>query len=279
MPTSRDDSSETARPPALLVIDDVAAGYGASLVIDGVSAAVGRGEVVCVIGANGSGKSTLLKAVTGDLTVQRGRVSLDDDDVTNLPRDLLVRRGIGYVPQDREVFTTLSVRENLQIGGYLLRRRKAELAEAIERVFTTFPALAKLQKSAAGALSGGERKMLAIGRALMTSPKVVVLDEPSAGLAPAVGTQVLAERIPALAESGTGVLLVEQRALQALEHSHWGYVMIGGKVELSGRASGILARGDVGELFLGRGREELPRPHPHPHPHPDGLAATTTPGK
>jgi ABC-type branched-subunit amino acid transport system ATPase component len=265
MPTSKDEAP--ARPPGLLVIEDVAAGYGASLVIDGVSVAVGLGEVVCVIGANGSGKSTLLKAVTGDLTVQRGRVTLDGEDVTNVPRDVLVRRGIGYVPQDREVFTSLSVRENLQIGGYLLRRRKAELAEAIERVFTTFPALAKLQKSAAGALSGGERKMLALGRALMTSPKVVVLDEPSAGLAPAVGTQVLAERIPALAQAGTGVLLVEQRALQALEHSDWGYVMIGGKVELSGRAADILARGDVGELFLGRAREE--RPH--------GLAATGSP--
>jgi ABC-type branched-subunit amino acid transport system ATPase component len=162
------------------------------------------------------------------------------------------------VPQDREVFASLSVRENLQIGGYLLRRRKAELAEAIERVFATFPALSKLQKSAAGSLSGGERKMLALGRALMTSPKIVLLDEPSAGLAPAVGRQVLAERIPALAQAGTGVLLVEQRALQALEHSDWTYVMVGGKVELSGRAGDIHARGDVGELFLGRVRDDRP---------------------
>lgn len=253
MPTSRD---EAGAPAPLLTIDDVAAGYGGSLVVDGISATVAQGEIVSVIGANGSGKSTLLKAITGDLRIQRGTVSLGGQDVTNLPRDELVRRGIGYVPQDREVFGSLSVRENLQIGGYLLRRRKAELAAAIDNVFTTFPALAKLQKSAAGSLSGGERKMLALGRALMTSPKIVVLDEPSAGLAPAVGTQVLAERIPALSAAGTGVLLVEQRALQALEHSHRAYVLVGGKVALSGRAAEILARGDVGELFLGRAHSE-----------------------
>lgn len=253
MPTSRDDAGA---PAPLLTIDDVAAGYGGSLVVDGISATVAQGEIVSVIGANGSGKSTLLKAITGDLRIQRGTVSLGGQDITNLPRDELVRRGIGYVPQDREVFGSLSVRENLQIGGYLLRRRKAELAAAIDNVFTTFPALAKLQKSAAGSLSGGERKMLALGRALMTSPKIVVLDEPSAGLAPAVGTQVLAERIPALSEAGTGVLLVEQRALQALEHSHRAYVLVGGKVALSGRAAEILERGDVGELFLGRAHSE-----------------------
>ena len=253
MPTSRD---EAGAPAPLLTIDDVAAGYGGSLVVDGISATVAQGEIVSVIGANGSGKSTLLKAITGDLRIQRGTVSLGGQDITNLPRDELVRRGIGYVPQDREVFGSLSVRENLQIGGYLLRRRKAELAAAIDNVFTTFPALAKLQKSAAGSLSGGERKMLALGRALMTSPKIVVLDEPSAGLAPAVGTQVLAERIPALSAAGTGVLLVEQRALQALEHSHRAYVLVGGKVALSGRAAEILARGDVGELFLGRAHSE-----------------------
>jgi ABC-type branched-subunit amino acid transport system ATPase component len=252
MPISR---GERDRPPAVLVLEDVAAGYGSNLVVDGVSASVGRGEIVCVIGANGSGKSTLLKAVTGDLPIRRGRVTLDGQDVTNLARDLLVRRGVGYVPQDREVFASLSVRENLQIGGYLLRRRKDELRAAIERVFTTFPALAKLQRSAAGSLSGGERKMLALGRALMTSPEVVVLDEPSAGLAPAVGKQVLAERIPALAESGAGVLLVEQRALQALEQSDWAYVLVSGKVAVSGSAAEVLARGDIGELFLGRGAE------------------------
>jgi branched-chain amino acid transport system ATP-binding protein len=252
MPTSR---AEQDRPPPVLLLEDVAAGYGSSLVVDGVSARVGRGEIVCVIGANGSGKSTLLKAVTGDLPIRRGRVTLDGHDVTNLSRDLLVRRGVGYVPQDREVFASLSVRENLLIGGYLLRRRKRELTEAMDRVFMTFPALAKLARSTAGSLSGGERKMLALGRALMTSPQVIVLDEPSAGLAPAVGREVLAERIPALAESGTGVLLVEQRALQALEHSHWAYVLISGKVEVTGTAADVVGRGDIGELFLGRAAE------------------------
>lgn len=253
MPTSRDESGRTS---ALLQITDIAAGYGASLVIDGITATVGNGEVVCIIGPNGSGKSTLLKAVTGELSVQRGSVTLDGEDVTNVSRDKLVRRGIGYVPQDREVFPSLTVRENLQVGGYLFRRRKREVSEAIERVYTTFPALKKLAGSAAGSLSGGERKMLALGRALMTGPKVVVLDEPSAGLAPAIGAEVLGERIPAIARAGAGVLLVEQRAVQALEHSDWSYILVNGKVRLNGPASNILARGDVGALFLGRPAEE-----------------------
>ena len=253
MPTSRDDSG---RPPALLEINDLAAGYGASLVIDGISAAVGKGEIVCIIGPNGSGKSTLLKAITGELSAQRGSVTLDAEEITNVSRDKLVHRGIGYVPQDREVFPSLTVRENLQVGAYLFRRRKREVAEAIGRVYTTFPALEKLSRSAAGSLSGGERKMLALGRALMTDPKIVVLDEPSAGLAPAIGAEVLGERIPAIGAAGAGVLLVEQRAVQALEHSDWSYVLVNGSVRLNGPASDILARGDVGALFLGRPAEE-----------------------
>jgi len=217
---------------------------------------VGKGEIVCIIGPNGSGKSTLLKAVTGELTAQRGSVTLDGEVVTNVTRDKLVRRGIGYVPQDKEVFPSLTVRENLQVGGYLFRRRKREVSEAIDRVYTTFPALANLSRSAAGSLSGGERKMLALGRALMTNPKVIVLDEPSAGLAPAIGAEVLGERIPAIGDAGAGVLLVEQRAVQALENSNWSYVLVNGTVRLSGPAAEILARGDVGALFLGRGETE-----------------------
>jgi ABC-type branched-subunit amino acid transport system ATPase component len=152
------------------------------------------------------------------------------------------------------VFDSLSVRENLEIGGYLLKKR--EVPAAIERVCASFPALAGLQRSVAGKLSGGERKMLAMARVMMLEPTVVILDEPSAGLAPAVAGELLENQVPALARSGAAVLLVEQRAIQALEHSQWAYVMVGGTEELSGPAAQILARGDVGELFLGRGSEQ-----------------------
>jgi branched-chain amino acid transport system ATP-binding protein len=243
-------TSPGERPPEFLRVEDVQAGYGATLVVNGVSASVGHGEVVVIIGPNGSGKSTLLKAVTGELPVVGGRVTLDDLDVTNQPRDQLARRGVGFVPQEREVFKGLNVRENLLIGGYLLKKRERD--EAIARVIDTFPALARLQNSIAGSLSGGERKMLAIGRALMLEPKLVILDEPSAGLAPAVASELLSERIPALAAAGTAILLVEQRAIQALEVGNWAYVMMAGKAAMSDAARSILSRDDVGALFLGR---------------------------
>jgi ABC-type branched-subunit amino acid transport system ATPase component len=231
-------------------MDGIEAGYGASLVVGGFSGSVGAGEIVTIIGPNGSGKSTLLKAVTGGLPVRGGKVLLDGADVTNLRRDLLVRRGLGYVPQENEIFKSLSVRENLEIGGYMLPR--SQVQEAVERVLAIFPALSHLLHSHAGQLSGGERKMLAVGRMLMSSPRVVVLDEPSANLSPAASRQVLAEHVPTLARLGAGVLLVEQRALKALEVADRVYVMVGGRVALEGTPADIHSRGDIGELFLGK---------------------------
>ncbi len=253
MPTSPDE-----RASAFMSIEGVRAGYGSTVVVDGMSATVGRGEIVVIIGPNGSGKSTLLKAITGDLPVLGGRVDLDGKDVTNVSRERLVRSGLGFVPQEREVFASLSVRENLLIGGYLLRKRQRE--PAIERVMESFPALKRLEKSLAGRLSGGERKMLAMGRALMLEPKLIVLDEPSAGLAPQVAAEVLSEKIPALASSGTAVLLVEQRAIQALGVADWAYVMMAGRAVMDGAAKAVLARDDVGALFLGRATEHGPAP-------------------
>jgi branched-chain amino acid transport system ATP-binding protein len=265
-------TSPGERPAEFLRVEDVQAGYGATMVVNGMSVVVGQGEIVVIVGPNGSGKSTLLKAITGDLPVAGGRVALDGDEVTNLPREQLIRRGVGFVPQEREVFMGLNVRENLLIGGYLLK--KSEREAAVERVLESFPALGRLQKSMAGRLSGGERKMLAMGRALMLAPKLVVLDEPSAGLAPQVAAELLSERIPALSAAGTSVLLVEQRAIQALEIADWAYVMMAGRVAMDGDADRVLARDDVGALFLGRAHDHGSLTARQPAGHSAGVGGT-----
>jgi ABC-type branched-subunit amino acid transport system ATPase component len=248
MPTSPD--SNGSRPDPVFVLENVSTGYGSSLVVLGVSASVASGQVVTIVGPNGSGKSTLLKAITGGLPVRSGRVWLDGKDVTNLRRDLLVRRGIGYLPQENEVFKSLSVRENLELGGYMLARSR--VPDAVDRVLATFPALAPMLKVHAGKLSGGERKMLAMGRILMSSPRVVILDEPTASLSPAASKAVLAEQVPTLAKAGAAIILVEQRAAQALAIADWAYVLVSGAVFVDGPAQDISSRGDIGELFLGQ---------------------------
>jgi ABC-type branched-subunit amino acid transport system ATPase component len=248
MPTSPDEPA--IRPQPFFVIDGVAAGYGGSRVVDGVTAHVGKGEIATIIGPNGSGKSTLLKAVTGDLPLLAGRISIGGKDVTGLRRDQLVRSGIGYVPQEREVFAPLTVRENLEMGGYLLRR--SEVPDAMDKVFALFGDLARMLATPAGRLSGGERKMLALGRALMHDPTVVIMDEPTATLSPIASKAVLSEQVPALAAASKAVLLVEQRALDALNISDWAYVLVAGSMRAEGAAHDMLSRNDIGEIFLGR---------------------------
>lgn len=251
MPTSpASERRPESRPAPYLEANDLSAGYDNTLILNSVSASVGQGEIACIVGPNGSGKSTFVKAVTGDLPVRKGTIRLGGTDVTSKRRDQLARLGVRLVPQENVVFDSLTVQENLAMGGFLLRRR--DVPAAIERVLEAFPALRQLQKATAGRLSGGERKLVAIARALMSEPKVVVLDEPSASVAPAVSTTLLAEQVPALAAAGVAVLLIEQRAVQALECSDWGYVMVAGRIEISMPASEVLARGDIGELFLGR---------------------------
>ncbi len=248
MPTSPGDLR--ARPQPFFVVDGVAAGYGGSRVVDAFTAQVGLGEIATIVGPNGSGKSTLLKAITGDIPVMDGTVSMGGKNVTGLRRDQLVRVGIGHVPQEREVFAPLTVRENLQMGGYLLKR--SQVPEAMERVFELFGDLARMLGTPAGRLSGGERKMLALGRVLMHDPLVVVLDEPTANLSPLISNVVLAEQVPTLAAAGKAVLLVEQRALDALNISDWAYVMVAGGIRAEGPAADIRSRDDIGEMFLGR---------------------------
>jgi len=258
----------------MLSMTGVVSGYGGSPVVRGVTAQVGKGEIVTIVGPNGAGKSTLLKAVAGLLRVESGRVRLGETDITNHRTNRLARLGVGYVPQDNDVFEPLTVRENLEIGGYLLPR--SSRADRIDEVAGLLPALGRLLGRRASKLSGGERKMVAVGRALMSWPRVLLLDEPTSGLSADRSAQLLAADVRALAESGVSVLLVEQKALAALEISHWGYVLAVGRVVAAAPAGQLLARPDLGEVFLGRvadapdvsqaGTSRAPGPAPGPGP-------------
>ncbi len=241
--------SPSGRPEPLLILEGVSAGYSKVPIIHEITAAVGPGEVVTVVGPNGAGKSTLLKAVVGILPPLAGRVLFADTPVTGLEHHQLAKLGIGYVPQSEDVFPNLSVHENLEMGGYLLP--PSEIAGQIDAVTERLPAIRRFMGRRAATLSGGERKMVAIARALMTEPRLLILDEPTAGLSPELAHRFLTDHIPSLAEAGAGLLLVEQRAHAALEVSHWSYLLVAGRVELDLAASDLLARGDVGELFLG----------------------------
>jgi ABC-type branched-subunit amino acid transport system ATPase component len=247
MPTS---SAEAGRPAAHLTVEDLSAGYGGAPIVTAASVSVGLGEIVTIVGPNGAGKSTLLKAVVGMIPAMGGRVLLAGEDVTNMRANHLAKRGLGYVPQVNDVFDTLSVTDNLVMGGYLLRG--ADLPRRMEAVLDVFPALKRMLKRTASKLSGGERKMLAMARVLMLEPRVLVLDEPTSNLSADLSRMLLEEHISRLGDSGTAVLIVEQKALAALTISDWSYVMAGGTVKVSAPASELLARKDIGEVFLGR---------------------------
>jgi ABC-type branched-subunit amino acid transport system ATPase component len=248
--------SESGRPKAHLRVDDLTAGYGGAPIVNGASASVGLGEIVTIVGPNGAGKSTFLKAVVGMIPTMGGSVHLGEEDVTNMAANNLAKRGLGYVPQVNDVFETLSVVDNLVMGGYLLSR--TDVAVHIERVLGIFPALKSMLKRTASKLSGGERKMLAMARVLMLEPQMLVLDEPTSNLSAELSRMLLEEHVQRLGKSGTAVLIVEQKALAALTVSDWGYVMAGGVVRVSSNAAELLAREDIGEVFLGRTSEQAP---------------------
>jgi ABC-type branched-subunit amino acid transport system ATPase component len=229
----------------------VVAGYGGPPIIRGVNAQVGAGEIVTVVGPNGAGKSTMLKAVAGLLRVTGGSVMLEGKKITNVRTEKLARSGLGYVPQNNDVFEPLTVHENLEMGGYLMKRN--EIKERVDEVVAVLPALGNLMKRRAVKLSGGERKMVAVGRALMARPRVLLLDEPTSGLAPDLSRELLTQDVRRLAASGVSILLVEQKARAALEISNWGYVLAQGATALSSSAPDLLAREDLGEVFLGLG--------------------------
>jgi ABC-type branched-subunit amino acid transport system ATPase component len=249
-------TSSAERPPQVLGVEQLVAGYGGAPIVHGVDVSVGAGEVATIIGPNGAGKSTLLKAITGRAEVLEGSVRLDGKDVTGRRGDQLARAGLGFVPQVNDVFGTLTVLENLEMGGYLLARK--DVAPRVEEVLTAFPPLREMRTRRASKLSGGERKMLAIARVLMLRPHVIIFDEPTSNLAPVVARSVLEDQVRVLANSGSAVVLVEQRASEALTIGDWGYLLVAGRVSVSGPAAELLGRDDIGELFLGR--ETKPSP-------------------
>ena len=232
-----------------LVIDGVSAGYANHAVVRDVSLSVGAGEISCVVGPNGAGKSTLLRGITRDAQLLGGRVLLSGEDISQTPGNQLVQRGLAWVPQLDDVFATLTVRENLELGGYLLARR--QVRQRVREVLDVFPLLGGLADRVAGRLSGGERKLLAIARALMPTPSVVLLDEPTAGLSPEMTDLVLNVHITELGRRGVAVLLVEQRALEAIAISSHVHVMVGGLVRVSRPAEEIHDWEELARLFLG----------------------------
>jgi branched-chain amino acid transport system ATP-binding protein len=247
MPISSGERS--SRPSPLLVVRDFCAGYGGPPVVADLRLDVGVGEVVTVVGPNGAGKSTLLKAIAGVARHMGGTVEFDGTDITAWPTARLARAGVGYVPQNREVFGDLTVLENLEMGGILMP--KSEARTRIEEVVSMLPLLKGMMKRRAEKLSGGERKVLAIARALMGRPRILLLDEPTSGLSGELSTSVLRNEVAGLASSGTAILLVEQKALAALEVSNWTYVLASGTTRLSAPSRELLRRNDLGDVFLG----------------------------
>jgi ABC-type branched-subunit amino acid transport system ATPase component len=227
----------------------LSAGYDGNPVVHEISIEVAPGEVVSIVGPNGSGKSTLLKSIVGVVEVLAGQVLIAGKDVTGAKPEDVARSGVGYVPQTDDVFAPLTVRENLEMGGYLLRPR--EVPARIEHVLQTFPQLRRMTGRKAGKLSGGERKMLAMGRVLMLEPALVVLDEPTANLAPIIAGTVLREHVRELAATGASVLIVEQRARAVLEISDRTYVLGGGQLRMEGTPSELEANPEFVDSFLG----------------------------
>jgi branched-chain amino acid transport system ATP-binding protein len=237
--------------PEILTVRDVVAGYGnGPAIINGASITLRAGEIQCMIGPNGAGKSTMLKVISGVLPLRRGQILLRGESIGGLAPHEILRKGICYVPQERALFPRMTVRENLRMGGYVLRDR-AELERRIDDVLDRFPILRDRARQFAGTLSGGQQQMLSMARTLIVRPAVVILDEPSLGLAPMVVRQMF-EIIGILRAEGITVLLVEQNALMGLKYSDWGVVLDLGRTLFEGPAREILADPRVQELYLGR---------------------------
>ena len=235
----------------LLAAENLELAYGEAAVCRGISLSVAAGEIVALIGANGAGKSTILRAVAGQLSPRAGVIRLDGKDVTRLASHERARAGIALVPEGRHVFPFLTVRENLELGGFKHRHDSAKMRRLIDGLFGTFPRLAERARQNAGTLSGGEQQMLVLGRAMMSEPKLLCLDEPSLGLAPLVVRDIFAT-IRAINAGGTSVLLVEQNARYALETASRGYVLQTGTITLEGPCAALSADARVREAYLGR---------------------------
>ncbi|HEV2707221.1 MAG TPA: ABC transporter ATP-binding protein [Pyrinomonadaceae bacterium] len=233
----------------MLTLENISVNYGAINALKGVSMHVERGEVITLIGANGAGKTTTLRTITGLLSPREGRVLYEGEEISGTPTHKLVARGIAMSPEGRGVFANLTVRENLQMGAYL-QKDKRKQAEDMERAFRMFPRLKERETQKAGTLSGGEQQMLAMGRALMSRPRLLLLDEPSLGLAPLV-VHTIFEAIEEIRSEGTTILLVEQNAHAALGHSDRAYVLETGRIVMEGPSKELAADPRIKEAYLG----------------------------
>ena len=241
-------SAGNSDKPAALLVEGLTAGYGGPPVIEDVSVAARRGAITAIVGPNGAGKSTLLKAIAGLIRTTSGKVSVEGVDVTGQPAEMLVRKGIAYVPQVANVFPDLTVRENLEMGGY---SRTSGVATTIEQLFQLFPDLKAASHRRANVLSGGQRTMLALARGLMVDPAVLILDEPSAGLAPRFQSLIW-ERIEQIRATNVAVLVIEQNTRETLRHAQWAYVLVLGHNRLEGPGRDLLEDDEVINLYVGR---------------------------
>ena len=231
----------------LLKAEDITVGYTEIDILHNVTVTVKSGEIVSVIGPNGAGKSTLLKTVFGILKPRNGNVTLKDEDITGLRPDRIVRKGISYVPQVENVFPSMTIQENMEMGAFI---RNDDYSQRLEEVFDLFPVLRERKKQKVGHLSGGQRQMVAMGRALMLDPQVLLLDEPSAGLAPVLVSGIF-EKVKEINATGVAMIIVEQNAKEALKMAHHGYVLAMGKNVLDDTGEALLANEEVGHLYLG----------------------------
>ncbi len=234
---------------SMLEIENLEVYYGAINAIKGISFSVEQGEIIALIGANGAGKTTTLHTITGLVPAKRGSVKLNGTDITKIAAHKIVSMGMAHVPEGRRVFAQLTVYENLMLGAYT-RKDKAEIAESLERVYERFPRLKERRKQTAGTLSGGEQQMLAMGRALMSKPSIILMDEPSMGLSPLYVSEIF-DIITEINKSGTTVLLVEQNAKKALSIANRAYVLETGTIALSGDAKELMNNEQVKKAYLG----------------------------
>lgn len=232
---------------ALLSVEKVRGGYGEADILNGASLTVGQDEVVVIIGPNGAGKSTLMKSVFGLVRLREGRVLLANQDITNAKPESLVTRGLSYVPQEKNVFPSLTVEENLEMGAFV---RRDNWRPALERVYTLFPPLAEKRRAVAGSLSGGQRQMVAMGRSMMVDPKIMLLDEPTAGLSPKY-IDLIFECVKSIHDQGIAVLMVEQNAKQALSICTRGVVLVAGEDRLTDAGPAMRDNPEIARMFLG----------------------------
>jgi len=231
----------------ILNLENISAGYGEMNIIHQVGLRLEPGQIVSIIGPNGAGKSTLLKTIFGILTPGDGKITLQDEEITGLKPDKIAKMGISYVPQVDNVFPSLTIEENLEMGAFI---RKDDYSHRLEEVYHLFPILSERHNQKAGQLSGGQRQMVAMGRALMVDPRVLLLDEPSAGLAPLLVSMIF-EKILEINATGVAIIIVEQNAREALKMAHHGYVLAMGRNVLDGSGVALLANEEVGRLYLG----------------------------